>query len=250
MASSSRATVARPVFKLTGRNGAVDRYFYFAMSLLIAGIVVWGFGHTIDRKLLHPKVLRPPILWVHGVVFSLWVLFFISQTALVRTHNVKLHRTLGLFGAGLGAFMVPLGIATAIVLMRFDVHRLHNPGAIPFLIVPLYSMINFAIPLALAIGWRRKPEMHRRLMLIATCALLTAAFARFPYFGRFIPFWVAIGVDALILLGVARDLIVNRRIHKVYLVALPVMAATQAFVVYVLDSGAPWWLQIATRIIG
>lgn len=248
MATDSQAALARPVFKLAGRNGIVDQNFYFAMSLLIAGITFWGFSRTVDARLIHPVVPRPPILWVHAVAFSLWVLFFISQTALVRTHNVKLHRTLGWFGAGLGAFMIPLGVATAIVMTRFDVYRLHRPGRLAFLIVPLHDMVSFAILLALAIWWRRKPEMHRRLMLIATCVLLAAAFGRFPHLFQDRLTYVC--VDALILLGVVRDLIVNRRIHKVYLVALPVMAAFQAFVIHTLNSSSPWWMRIAGRIVG
>jgi len=38
----------------------------------------------------------------------------------------------------------------------------------------------FAVPVALAIYWRKKPEFHRRLMLIASCALADAAFGRSP----------------------------------------------------------------------
>jgi hypothetical protein len=36
-----------------GFRGWVDKYFYFAMSLLIAAIVIWGFSHTIDANLFH-----------------------------------------------------------------------------------------------------------------------------------------------------------------------------------------------------
>jgi hypothetical protein len=41
-------------------------------------------------------------------------------------------------------------------------------------------LTSFTIPFVLAICWRRKPELHRRLMLIASCALTAAAFVRFP----------------------------------------------------------------------
>lgn len=55
----------------------VDRYFYFAMSLFVAALVVWGFNHTIDMNLFHAAVPRPMILWVHGAAFAGWVVFFI-----------------------------------------------------------------------------------------------------------------------------------------------------------------------------
>jgi hypothetical protein len=64
------------------------------------------------------------------------------------------------------------------------------------------------------------PAFHRRLILVASCALTAAAFGRFtPHLLP--PVVLYAGVDVLILLGVARDLIVNRHIHRVYLYALP-----------------------------
>jgi hypothetical protein len=70
-------------------RGWLEKYFYFAMSLLIAAIVVWGFSHTIDANLFHGAPPRPLLLWIHGAAFSLWVAFYIFQSALVRTRNVR-----------------------------------------------------------------------------------------------------------------------------------------------------------------
>ena len=81
----------------------LDRYFYFAMSLLIAAVVVAGFSLTINQRLFHPAVTPPSVLWVHGMVFSAWVLFFMLQSGLVRMRKVRWHRTMGLFGVALGA---------------------------------------------------------------------------------------------------------------------------------------------------
>jgi hypothetical protein len=54
----------------TKNAGFLNRYFYFTMSLVIAGIVVWGFSHTIDQNLIHATPVRPWILYLHGAVFS------------------------------------------------------------------------------------------------------------------------------------------------------------------------------------
>ena len=136
MATVSHSTAVRPAVHFTGRGGFVDKYFYFAMSLLVAGIVVWGFNHTVEQNLFHAAVPRPLILWFHGGVFSTWVLFFIFQSTLVRTHNVKWHRFFGWFGAALGTAMVALGITTSIVMGRFDIHTLHETGVDSFLLFP------------------------------------------------------------------------------------------------------------------
>lgn len=248
MASASQTAAARPSWRMAGRNGLLDRYFYFAMSLLVAATVVWGFSHTVDPNLFHASPPRPLILWFHGAAFSGWIAFFIFQSALVRTHNVAVHRFFGWFGAALATVMVPLGVTTAIVMGRFDTYRLHQPGSDAFLIIPLYDMLAFGILIGLAIAWRKKPELHRRLIFIATCCLLDAAFGRNDFLFNTNLFVVCL--DLVIALGMVRDLLVNRRIHRVYLTALPLLAVAQTIVIYTWRSESHWWLNIAHRILG
>ncbi len=248
MSSISQSVATGRPTAITGPKGLIDKYFYFAMSLLIAAIVVSGFRLTVNANLLHPSIPRPLILWFHAAAFTGWVGFFIFQSALVRTHNVKWHRFFGWFGAALGAVMVPLGITTSIVMGRFDTTAEHIPGADAFLIVPFFDMLAFGIFFSLAILWRRKPELHRRLLFIATCGLLDAAFGRYEFVFNnhlYFPF-----LDVVILLGVLRDLLVNRRVHKVYTTALPVLFIVQAFVTYTLVASSAWWVKIAHSILG
>src|SRR5260370_33046405 len=130
MASASQSVVVRPVSRIIGRGGLVDRYFYFFLSLAVAGIVVAGFSRTVDRFLFHAAPPRPVLLWIHGAAFSAWVVFFILRSALVRVRKVRVHPTLGWFGAALGALMVTLGAVIAVVIGRFDALRLHQPDTV------------------------------------------------------------------------------------------------------------------------
>ena len=215
------------------------------MALLIAVVVVYGFSHTIGKNLLHASPIPPAILTLHAIVFPGWVLFFILQSALVRTRNVPLHRTLGWFGLAFGCGILVLGYLTATGMDRFLLQS--DPTDIPaFLIIQLMDLACFAIPFALAIYWRRRPEFHRRLVLIASCGLTDAAFGRFPL----LPLALSPGgVDALILLGILRDLIVDRRIHKVYLYAFPLLLIFQIFCMQTFLHTSPWWVRIATALL-
>jgi hypothetical protein len=247
MASVSQGAVARPTNWVSGRNSLLDRYFYLFMSLVVAAIVVWGFSFSINDNLFHPAIPRPFLLWIHGAAFSEWVAFYILQSALVRTHNVKAHRFVGWFGVGLAAVMVVLGCVIAVIMTRFDAFQLHQPDP-TFLSIPFFDMVTFAMFVGLAIYWRRKPELHRRLLLIATCALLDAPFGRVLYIfnnSLFYPF-----LDAVILLGVARDLFVDHRIHKVYRVAIPLMMVFQGFTIYLWRGSPSWWLKTCQAILG
>jgi hypothetical protein len=144
--------------------------------------------------------------------------------------------------------MVPLGVTTAIVMARFDTFRLHQTGADAFLSVPFYDMLTFGVLVGLAILWRKRPEFHRRLIFIATCGLMDAALARFDFIfdnNLFYP-----GIDLIILLGIARDLFVEKRVHKVYLYALPLLIAVQSLSLYMWRHNPAWWQGITRVIMG
>jgi hypothetical protein len=90
------------------------------MALLIGALTLWGFSHTVDARLLHAKPPRPVLLWFHGAAFLVWIVLFITQSALVRVRKVSLHRTLSWFGAALAATMVVSGFVVSVVMIRFD----------------------------------------------------------------------------------------------------------------------------------
>lgn len=246
MASVSQGALARP-HSLTGRNGLVDKYFYFTMSLLFAAIVVVGFSKTADHNLFHAAPPRPFLLWIHGAAFSGWVAFYIFQSALVRTHNVKWHRFFGWFGAALGTLMVVLGFTISVIMGHFDAVVLKQPNP-TFLSIPWWDMAVFGTCLSLAIAWRKKRELHRRLLFIATCCLLDAAFGRFDFIFNNNLFFPCL--DLVILLGVGRDLLVNRSIHTVYRYTLPLLFVGQALMVYLYVGAPAWWLGFTKGILG
>ena len=232
----------------TQLKGFLGRYFYLCMSLVMAGLVVWGFSRTVDASLFHAKPARPLLLWMHGAAFSTWVLFFIAQSALIRARKVSVHRTLGWFGAGLATVMVVLGLMIAVVMTRFDIVVLHQRDVASFLSIPFWDMLVFGTCIALAILWRKKPEYHRRLLFVATCELMDAALGRFDFWFNHSIFYA--GLDILILLGVVRDLVVDGRIHKVYLYALPVLVVGQSITVYLWRANPAWWQAVTHAILG
>jgi hypothetical protein len=161
---------------------------------------------------------------------------------------VELHRALGWAGAVLGTSMVVVGPWVAVLMARFDTSQLHRANRDAFLIVPLADMAAFAICFGLAILWRKVPERHRRLMLIATCVLTGAAFGRISVMHSPLSFYG--GVDGLILLGALRDLTVSRRIHTVYLIAIPLLVAAQTAAAQVFLHRSAFWISIAHGLLG
>ena len=259
-------TISHPANALVNnakhRGGLFQDYFYLVMSLIIAAIVVYGFSQTAKEKFIHPAIARPVVLYIHAAVFSGWVLFFIFQSALVRKGMVQWHRRIGWIGVALGTATLVVGVETAITMGRFNIFHFHPRYPEGGLLISFFDISAFTIPFALAIYWRKNPEFHRRLQLMATCALTAAAFGRFPRpfiigpnhspAARGFLIWVALyaGVDLLISMAMLRDLVVSRRIHPTYLYGLPAFVLCQAGMLYTLMHHSAWWLKTASLILG
>lgn len=224
----------------------LSRYFYFCMSLVMAGVSAWGFSHTVDARLLHATPPRPLLLWFHAALFSAWIGLFIAQSALVRVRKVRIHRALGWFGAALAAAMVVSGLYVSVVMLRFDITVLRLATVAPFLSILWCDMVIFGACMALAIYFKKRPEYHRRLVFLASCQLMQAAFVRFHFIGIHDLFFPAL--DVLIVAGVLRDMVVDGRVHWVYRFVFPAMMILQAGATY-LERGNPSWWQAATRAI-
>jgi hypothetical protein len=136
------------------------------------------------------------------------------------------------------------------VMSRFEIAFLHaNPiERSAFLPIPFLDMAFFVIPFGLAIWWRKRPEHHRRLMLFAACVLTAAAFGRFLPDVPYLSFYA--GVDALIMIGVLRDIAVDRRVHPVYVWLLPPYVLLQLGALFIYSHRPEWWLRIGNAFIG
>jgi hypothetical protein len=233
----------------------LQKNFYVTMAVAMIVIVIYGFSQTFAANLEHPPYPRPWILYVHATLFPLWILLFLTQTSLVRAGKARLHRAVGPFGLALGALMPVVAIATAIVMDRLHASHGEEPYFYPpFFIVHINDETAFVVLVGLAAFLRKNRAFHSRLMFAATCILMDAPFSRFPAF-QARPFAVTLAVsyaccDLLILCGVARDWLVERRFHAVYRFAFPALLIGQTVATWLFAAAPPWWLEISHGIIG
>jgi hypothetical protein len=239
------AVVAR--LRTPGFKAFLGRYFYFSMTLLMASLAVWAFSDTVDPNLLHANPPRPRLLWFHGLAFAAWIAVFVAQSTLVRVRKVRVHRTLGWFGAALAAIMIVTGFMVANVMLRFETVALHRNVA-SFLAILWCDLIIFGACMALAIYFRKRPEFHRRLAFLASCQLTQAVFVRFHYIGRHTLYFPAL--DLLIVAGMLRDLIVDGRVNRIYLYVFPAMLVLQGASTYLQLMNPSWWQAATHAILG
>ena len=196
----------------------LDRYFFPGMAILILGTVFLGFARTYFLAGIFKAPLASWILHVHGAVFSSWILLLIVQTSLVAADRVDLHRRLGLIGFGLACLMIILGIlASTDALRRGASGGFADPRT--FFIVPITDILLFGTLIFFAYRARFNPPAHKRLVLIATIALMVAAVARWPFsFIHQTPFWVTeLCTYAFLVLLLAYDVWSTGKVHRMTL---------------------------------
>lgn len=204
-------------------QAAYDRLFYGTMAVALALVVFAGFGPSYYFRFFsggpQATVSGGPftgLIHLHGALFTAWVILFITQTALVATRRVAVHRRLGIAGAALAAAMIAVGTATAIATAR----RGGAPTGVDplvFLAIPAFDMLVFATLVTTALVWRQHRETHKRLMLLAYISIMTAAVARIGGISAMGP-PVFFGLSFLfVVCGVLYDLLSRKRIHPAYI---------------------------------
>lgn len=205
-------TPLRRARTLPGRR--FDHIFFPAMALLILVTVFVGFARSYYLAGVFHAPLPSFIVHLHGAAFSCWILLLITQTSLVASGNIGLHRRLGIAGFLLACLMVVLGVLAATDAL---VRQAGPPGRDPkfFYIIPLTDMLIFATLIVFAFRARSNSAAHKRLILIATVSLMIAAVARWPLaVVHRNPIAAAFTTYIFLLMLVAYDLWSARKIHR------------------------------------
>ncbi len=155
-----------------------DAGFHAGMAAACVLVAFGGFAPTYWLQLPAGTFVGPPLLHLHGLVFSAWPVFLLSQAWLARQGRLRQHRAWGLAGIALASAMVALGIATAIGSLRHGLASGYGDAQRAFFIVPISALALFAVWVVAAIVRRADRGWHQRLMLLATISVLQAAVAR------------------------------------------------------------------------
>jgi hypothetical protein len=218
-----------------GYRRRVDHWFYVVVGLAMTFFNVVAFGPSI----VNPSTRLGSFTWLvaaHGVVSFAFVLFFLAQSVLVATGRTSVHRRIGFVGAALAGVMLVSGYFMSMELLRRghdlsgDLLRLERtadaalvqlpPG--PQLAINFSLFGAFGILVGAGIVYRRRPAIHKRLMLLAMVGVLPG-----PPYAHLIGHWPVLVTMGLMLqlpitvvclsLSAIRDCITEGRIHPVSL---------------------------------
>jgi hypothetical protein len=238
---ASQPSTATPLsLEPKATEAALRSSFFFWSSALLLSLLVIGFAPTLYLRAFFDVPPIPGYLFVHGGVLTAWFVWLVVQTSMVRTGRTATHRRLGVIGAVIGAAVVVAGpMATMGAVARLRAGGLDwdtDMSAVPALGVEGVPMVRFAaqvvwgnfVDIAVfaalvvtAILLRRNPQAHKRLMLLASIAIIGPALARISRWsvfggedGLFIPV-VLLGLLAAV---VVHDLVSARRLHRATLI--------------------------------
>ena len=198
-----------------------ERNFYTFMTLALGVGVFVGFARTFFLRPMFPEAseLAAPesYFYVHGAIFTAWILLLILQAWFIRSRRVALHTSIGTAGIFLATVVAITGVYGALLAANRPGGFIGVPmGPEAFLIVPVLDIVFFVLFVALAIYWRRNPQAHKRLMLFATLSICQAAFVRIspPFLGEFAGPIMQMLLSFLFVATVATwDFRTSRRLH-------------------------------------
>src|SRR5258705_3840028 len=234
------------------------QYFYFYMALSCTAVAFLGFAPTYWLPMAARTFKSNPIVHIHGMVFSCWTLFCCFQTWFAASARIANHRSIGMIGISFATAMTIFGVLASINQMKTAAALGLKDEGIAFAIVPLSGILFFAVAFSLAIAAVRRPERHKRLMLLAAISLLDAAVARWfltflappgpprppPVAVTLLPALVAY---LLLAAAIGFDLRTRRRPHPVYLFGGAALIAVKMLNLPI--STSAWWHSFAGGIL-
>ncbi len=206
----------------SGAPARSEERFFFTLTCCMAAVLVAGFG--LNLVMGRSSFDLPLIYHLHGVVFFGWIALVLTQTWLMASGNVALHRRLGWLSALWVPVMVMLGIAITVTSLR----RTGGPfffDANEFLISNPVGLLAFAGLVAAALAMRRRTDWHRRLMLSALASITGPGIGRLMPAPLLVPWaWEITNLMTMgfIAAGMIRDKRHHGRVHPAWWVGLAV----------------------------
>jgi hypothetical protein len=238
--ATQTATATRMRSEPKATEAALRSSFFFWSSALLLSFLVIGFAPTLYLRSFFAVPPIPGYLYVHGGVLTAWFVWFFVQTTMVRTGRTAVHRRFGVIGAIIAAAVVVAGpMATMGFVARLRAQGIDwdtDMSAVPALGIEGQPMVQFASEVfwgnfvgisvfaglvVAAILLRRNSTAHKRLMLLASIALVGPALARisrWPVFGGEDSYFVPIVFLGLLAVLFAYDVVSARRPHRATLI--------------------------------
>jgi hypothetical protein len=245
---------------------AASQWSYVWIAGLCCAVMIGGFWPTYWGPLAAGSFVEgAPVLHIHGLIATAWPLLFLTQAWLAATGRTEWHRSLGLFGVALASAMVFTGLWVTAYSINVQSAAGDPFQARAFSIASVAKLAFFATCVAIAVANVMRPEIHKRLIVLATVALTQPAFGRllFAFFApsgspqrpglgeppplHLVGVPTSIMTDLILLAIIVYDWRTQGRLHPVYAIGGAALVAVQIFRVPL--STTPEWHAVADWLV-
>ena len=161
-----------------------DRYFYTVDGAIFLVLILIGFRHYIfGGRLFNGAPIDPAMLTaivVHSSAIFAWFLLFFVQSLLISTSNRRVHMKLGWSVLAVASAIAVTGPFVAIRSTRVEGIPVIDWPTRPFLLVMLSEIALYVVFVTIGVLNRKRPRIHRPMMLMASLAILSGATGRIP----------------------------------------------------------------------
>ena len=218
------SAIAASAHRTAAAGIRAESRFYVGMAAAFLVLMLWGFTrsfylrplftahHSLD---LSGTASMPVLVALHGLVITAWFLLLFAQVWLAATRRVGVHRQLGIATVIVAALLVALALPTVLFsIPRFDHAQIPREVTQQIVAGDLLALLWFSLFVTTAVCLRRRTDVHKRLMLLASIAIFAPALARvgdmlgYPapvIIGGTIALWLAIAIH---------DYLSRKRLHS------------------------------------
>jgi hypothetical protein len=233
----------------------IDRWIYVFIVGWFIVIAVVGFvpDALTTSSAIKAGQSQPftSIMPLHAILMMGWLLLLLTQTILMATGKWRRHQGLG----RLAFVLVPAMVATMLIAMRASyraewyfaqaappdvraahfAYLTHASGA---LLGPLEGALLFPLFVFIALKAQRSdPNLHKRMMFLATAVVLPAALVRMTWLPHF-PFAFSAYLIAVLLPMFSWDVLRHRTVPRAYLIWFAIWAPIEVGLSVL--AGRPW----------
>ena len=201
--------------------------FFTILGLIMLALAIGGFWPQYFSAVTGRAPQATTQFWlihVHAAMFTGWLLLYLSQATLIMTGQARAHLKMGPWVAAYGFATAAVGLFAAGLLADRLGHRQNDfEAASAFVFFPVIDMVYFAAFLTAAVIYRKRPDLHKRAMFVATFSIAVVGLGRLV--GR-IGFesalvWQPLNLAPL-LIALCYDMFVCRKVYPIIAVGLAV----------------------------
>ncbi|MGA9801501.1 MAG: hypothetical protein WBQ68_20950 [Terriglobales bacterium] len=175
-----------------------DRFFYTCCGAIFLVLTVIGFRNYIfGGRLFNGAPINPAMLAAivaHSSAVFAWFVLFFAQSLLIATQNRRVHMKLDWSVLVIASMIAVTGPFVAIRSTGLENMTVFDWPARPFLLVMLTEIALYVVFVVIGVLNRKRPRIHRPMMLLASLSLISGATGRIPLVNSIFGFhqWMAL----------------------------------------------------------